>query len=665
EHISSLSDEAQFFKYENGDYANSILAKVFQALNNEAIASRIQTPEDFRRYADKVMKMAKTHVMYDDKGNIDTGDYASAAVGGAEQVVEDVQSIAALSRGDFDRDFDIVLQMMRENPNNNGSVAQTLSRIRGFVRSSEDLERVGQFVKRLSEHGFSAQSQLADIFGNQFANREWNQEKQQDEYFPDREFAAWQEVITDGKKLDDALSVMEAAFTHGANPKVFVKKINFLPKNEREQLIQLAQKFATKDIPPQFVADNLPLLQDCDFSKDGLALFTSFEAQKKWLEYCVQVWKKNPQNIENIAKFFNESLASQIKSVSKKEYEVGNIKGLSTEELADIQENVDEELGSTKEITKPNEKLRAFASKLLQSSLEELYENKNFEAIVNLQPAISIPEFQTRISLYTLSALLFERADVKHSLNLEKIGENAYRSAFEIAKHHSQEWQDEQTIAGPFQAGAETFGYKRMLEYISRNDSNLAQQIAFFKEVILDYPNFKKFDSIEDVAYQVILNRLADGNMNEALEIQDRFKITEEKFSTQEYQAAVYNGFLVLLRYGNVSTAFELKDKFSLRLSPIENKAVELFGEFLSFSIFREMKDLENGTIGKELAKIGVNKSGEAGVLEITEKMRELKSKFAGHNPEQLDFEQSGFMTNYFLAYTGFQNSEWGGYRCR
>ena len=385
--IATLSDEAQFFKTTKESKSKDVLAKIFSALNNEAVASRIQTPEDFRRYADKVMAMAKTHVMYDKDGKVIEGYYASAAVGRAEEVVQDIQAVASVSRGDFDRDLDTILQMMRENPNTQGSIAQKLSRLRGLIRSSEDIERVGQFVKRLSEHGFSAQSQLAEVFGNQFGVRgNYNSERGEYEYLPDKKFSAWQETITDSKKLDDALSVMESAFTHGANPEVFVKKLNGMNIEEKNQFLVLSKKFSTKGIPPQFVADNLPLLQNCDFSKDGLAIFTSFEAQKKWLEYCycVKVWKSNPQNIENIAKFFNEALSSEIKTTSK----VGNIKGLSIDELADIQENVDEELGSAKEIVKPNEKLRAYASKLLQSALAEFYEDKNFEAIAKIQESI-------------------------------------------------------------------------------------------------------------------------------------------------------------------------------------------------------------------------------------------------------------------------------------
>src|SRR3989338_2779912 len=66
--IATLSDQAQFFKNKHGDYSSETLAKIFSSLNNEAIATRIKTPEDFRRYADKVMEMAKLHLHIDADG---------------------------------------------------------------------------------------------------------------------------------------------------------------------------------------------------------------------------------------------------------------------------------------------------------------------------------------------------------------------------------------------------------------------------------------------------------------------------------------------------------------------------------------------------------------------------------------------------------------------
>ena len=341
--ISSLSDEAQSFRTSEESMAKPVLAKIFSALNNEAIISRIQTPEDFRHYADKVVAMAKTRV-FDQSGKVYLDAYGSTinVVKVVEGVVRDVQSITALSHGNVDRDLDTVLQIMRYVPDII-SFAETLSGGRGLIRSSENLERVGQFVKRLSEHGFSPKTELSKIFGTH---------------------SIWDKFTADGKKLDDALSVIEAAFTHGANPEVFAyKTINSLAKEEREQFIALAEKFAAKEIPPQFVAANLPLLQNCDFSKDGLGLFPSFEAQKKWLEYCVEIWVESPQNTDNIAKFFNEALTSEIKT-----------KELSTEDLSSIRKNKES---------------RALALNLLRSGIEQLFITGNFKMIEKIQESIN------------------------------------------------------------------------------------------------------------------------------------------------------------------------------------------------------------------------------------------------------------------------------------
>jgi hypothetical protein len=204
-----------------------------------------------------------------------------------------------------------------------------------------------------------------------------------------------------------------------------------------------------------------------------------------------------------------------------------------------------------------------------------------------------------------------------------------------------------------------------MIEFLLKNPEYLQshEDLEYLLKNLEPYkkshPHYKSI-LIENFVYPEILRELNDENIDEALEIPSKFEVENEKFNQLEVQAAIYNSFLNLLQKGNSSKALELNNKLSLQLSPIKNKAVELFGEFLSYDIFIEIKDLENGTIGAELNKIGIKKSGEAGLLELTEKIRELKSKFAKHNPEELDFENSEFMTRYFLAYTGYQNSEYG-----
>jgi hypothetical protein len=55
---------------------------------------------------------------------------------------------------------------------------------------------------------------------------------------------------------------------------------------------------------------------------------------------------------------------------------------------------------------------------------------------------------------------------------------------FKKAKIELSEWQDEQTVAGPFQAGAEIFGYKQMLEYMRRGNLSLHDAVHAFRDVL-------------------------------------------------------------------------------------------------------------------------------------------------------------------------------------
>ncbi len=371
EQIAAISDQANAVG--GSSYRQEVASKIFISLNYAIFAERIKTPEDFRRYADKVMDIAKLHLRQNEEGEIVSGQGEAAS-----KTADNVAGMTWLFRDNFDHDFDTIFQMMRNDP----SISGVFRGIHDFIKTSEDLERFSQFVELLSEKGFDPTSILSQnhgLFGI------WHDEekdhmsggtlgaKNTAEF---NRFKEWQTIITDSEKLNEVLGVLEAAFTYGEKPNKFAERINQMPIDERGAFMQLARKFTAKKIPPQFVLDNLPLLQDCNFSKDGLALFSSFEAQKKWLEYCVQAWKKNPQNIDNVAKFFNEAVVSETIA-------------LPARELADIQENINGELESVNKISKPNEQLRAFASKLLQSALGELYEDKNFEAIIEIQQSIN------------------------------------------------------------------------------------------------------------------------------------------------------------------------------------------------------------------------------------------------------------------------------------
>jgi len=384
--ISSLSDEtiATFGDY----YGKDVAKQIFESLEFSAFANHIKTPEDFRRYAGKVMEVAKLHVGRDAEGKAqvpyDIGTSTRRAVADAMMLVRD----------DFDRDVDTVIQAMRvASP----GIASTLKNIRGLIRTSEDLERVEQFTKRLSEHGFDArevftgrgrssyperQGRVA-LFGNQDAEEEiWDQHSRKQIKNPVRaSFDAWQKILTDGKKLDDVLSIIDAAFIRGVDTDTFVDDLNRLPVEQRKKFIGSATAFAKKDIPPQFVAQNIDALGSSDFSKDGLAVFTTAEAKRRWLEYCTYLWTKDPRSVADTAHYFNEAYAAEIKTTSKKGQKIEKIKGLDKLQMFEVQEAVDEEFKGTVKLVRPNFELRSLATKTLEASINDLLRTNNFQAL--------------------------------------------------------------------------------------------------------------------------------------------------------------------------------------------------------------------------------------------------------------------------------------------
>ncbi len=273
--VSALSDEAMAIFGDS--YGQDVMTGIFASLNDDAFARHVMTPEDFRRYAHKAMEVAKLHTSRDSEDRVqipyDIGTSTKRAM----------TDTAMLVRDDFDRDVDTVINTMRVT---GPGISYSLKNIRDLIRTSDDLERVEKFAKRLSEHGFDAGGIFsgcernydhpgrAAIFGRQDAEEEiWDQYSRKRIRNPARvSFDVWKQIITDSEKLKDALSIVEVAFTRGVDTDDFTNELNRLPIEQRKRFIGSATAFAKKDIPPQFVAQNINALWSSDFRKDGLAI---------------------------------------------------------------------------------------------------------------------------------------------------------------------------------------------------------------------------------------------------------------------------------------------------------------------------------------------------------------------------------------------------------
>lgn len=111
----------------------------------------------------------------------------------------------------------------------------------------------------------------------------------------------------------------------------------------------------------------------------------------------------------------------------------------------------------------------------------------------------------------------------------------------------------------------------------------------------------------------------------------------------------------------DIEKASTFQELIKDELSYAENMAFSIFGDFLTYDLFVEMRELNNGDhIGPELEKIGLAKTGPAGIMELQEKVASLKRDFVGHDLNTKSLLESDFKTNFFLHYTGYSGAEWG-----
>ena len=374
-----------------------IIRAVFMALNNHWV-SRCQTPKDFRQCAEIIIDIAKSKIRHNEKGEAESSQYFDTEkIKTTAFLIED---LAEKAGGTFMQHADTLRLIIKDSidmGHQEADVVGTMWSLNkdGLLFSGESLRAIRQLIKSASERKFDVRNQLKDLFGNNYAKDTGKRdEKGYAIHEPDDTFKKWRDVSKGKFVFDEDLWVIVKSFQYDANPASFVKKFNGMTVEEQNVFVSNARKFISKGIPPQVIADNPNLIYLCDLQNGGLAVFNRLEDKKWWLEYCAQVWKYNPASIDFTKRFFNEAISSEmVETIVTKEWNIPNIKGFSNKELDESQRDVDEELGAgefrTIKEVRPDEQLREHASKLLRSTLEELYGNKDFDTICKIRDSIN------------------------------------------------------------------------------------------------------------------------------------------------------------------------------------------------------------------------------------------------------------------------------------
>jgi len=390
--ISMLSGRASQLEFSSapsrpGERGSSaIMQQVFTALNSEAFASHINTPEDLQKYGEKVLRIVDAFDLKEKKEG--KARYSWSFSKGAKAV----NALTTLIRDDFDGDLDILAEIVETTGlmgNVDSTFSDELAALNGLVRTSEDLLRVRDFVVGLSAQGYNATGKLETVFGAYHDGQKYMGDKDKAKL---ARFQEWQGIVTDSQKLDEVLSVMEAAYLYGAEPDKLLAKLNSLPPEQKIAFIDLSKEFAQKGIPPQFVIDNVDLLKRSDFSQEGLEIFPSLEAKQKWLEYCTKAWVFNARTVQNNAKYFNEAFNAIVsekdlpKNVNKRQIpRIKGLRGLLRGDVDDLYDGLDE----APRLGEPNEMLRQYASGLLEQSTRNLLQLRKFESISELSEHLS------------------------------------------------------------------------------------------------------------------------------------------------------------------------------------------------------------------------------------------------------------------------------------
>ncbi len=295
----------------------NVVQEVMRSLDNNVFIENITTPEDFYKYARVIIDVAEACVQRNDDDVIIHGyEYI------ARNLHYTITDMAQLIRDDFARDLEILVRMINDDqsPSEKMNIFIALRGIDGIIKTSDDLERFGQFIHQLARNDIDAKKILFDpdaprnFTAETLFGRHYDIDKEESVSIAVKEemrrYALWQEVITDSKELDKVLSVMTMGLSYEANRRYFVKRINesIESLSEKKQFINLLQKCADKNIPPGFVIDNKSDLHKCNFSQNGIDVLPSVDIQKKLLAYCAQALIYNGRSIEKLSIFFNDAL---------------------------------------------------------------------------------------------------------------------------------------------------------------------------------------------------------------------------------------------------------------------------------------------------------------------------------------------------------------------
>ncbi len=396
EEISAMCDQVREQLGEGFDSDNSQVMKIiFEEIEKRFWYFNINSPKDFRKYAQNIIDVAKV--------SKEPNGYLSYSL--IKQIIDSLYSLSRTGSNEKNS-MDSLINILKnnavqgENGDNPKDILMDLwfRAHNGLNYDETTFELLGKLAEFMPLYGEKSFCKLLDNIFGKIKISDKKDDKGKKIYEPDDVFNKWKELSKGSLVgLNDGLSIVVKSIKYDKSTTwdFFVGEFNKMTIEDQRLFIVKAQKFMQKGITPGLLMGNIDSNfseEEFDLTKKGIDMFKSMESKQEWLKQILSDWSLNPNSVDLTQHFFDGLLVpKEIKKITKKEYNLPNIKGVSEGEMSVIEEDLNEELGYMKEgieIIEPNKELRDFTYKLLKAEIKSLYNNKNFEIIGKIKNLI-------------------------------------------------------------------------------------------------------------------------------------------------------------------------------------------------------------------------------------------------------------------------------------
>jgi hypothetical protein len=266
--------------------------EIIKAVKKPVFAMRVQTPEDFDKYSEKMVALARvfTHRNLFNKALPHSIKHALEMTSGFAQV------IGSLAKDDFDDDVDILTDTLKDP-----YAFDAYYRIHSLVKSSSDIKAYKHFLDThpnkalpVKPEDSKASRYMQALFGKD-----------------DRENNGWGKALAKDGTVSDVFSYLD----HYPDPAILREEISHLtklPPDNRIPYIQATEVAEAQGIPHAFgkhFDDYASVVAQCDFTRDDLGRMGNERTQIGFLHFLPAYLVDNPTMFSENAHYFTDALA--------------------------------------------------------------------------------------------------------------------------------------------------------------------------------------------------------------------------------------------------------------------------------------------------------------------------------------------------------------------